>query len=154
MPREPRDRPWVVVFVLLSLLAHLLFVVAIVLVGHFVPPPKLAREPQPPAEVSLTLQAPPPPRPAPKPIFMPTEEDQTAKPHQSIIESDHDSNLHSKSNIARLPDSILPDVNSQHQHATSLSDAPNAPSTTPPKPANPSKTQQDEKGQQATNRQD
>ena len=152
MPREPRDRPWVVVFILLSLLAHLLFVVAIVLVGHFFPPAKMAVPPPPPAEVSLTLQPPPPPLqpPPPKHIFMHTEPDATAKPHPSLVESDNDSTLHSHSTIARLPDSFLPDIVNAHKHPDALNDSPNAPSTTPPKPAakNPGKSQKNQQGKQ------
>jgi hypothetical protein len=135
--RPPRDRPWVVIFILLSLLAHLLFVLAIVVVGQLVPTPKFHDEPQL-SSTTLSLEQPlPPPPPPPTPprphhLFMPTEPDAEAKHQQSAIESDNDTRLKSQSQVARDANSLMPDVNVQRKHASDLNNSPNAPSKQKP----------------------
>jgi cytoskeletal protein RodZ len=134
--RPGRKRSWVVIFILVSLLAHLLLVLTIVLLNHFVPKPDLKSEPPALASTTISLQpTPPPAAPPPKHIFMPTEADAAATHKQTLIESAHDNRLRSQSTQARTSDSIMPDVVSHHRHAADLQNSPNAPSTQPPKPA-------------------
>ena len=155
MPRQTRDRPWVVIFILLSLLAHLLFVLAIVLISHFIPTPKMKTLPQQLTSTTLTIEPPPPLPPlAPQPhhrMFALTNPDDQAKHEIRPIESDNDSELKSQSTVARNPDSLMPDLVRKQQHSSAMEDAPNAPSKTPPRPGNPSSaspSQQQQKSQQ------
>ena len=157
MPRQTRDRPWVVIFILLSLLAHLLFVLAIVLISHLVPTPKFKSLPQQLASTTLSLEQPPPPPPAPPPrprMFALTNPDE-AKHAIRPLESDNDTELKSQSTVARDPNSLMPDLVRKQQHASAMEDAPNAPSKTPPRPGNPSsatQAQQQTKSQQQQNK--
>jgi outer membrane biosynthesis protein TonB len=135
--REAATTRWILIFVLLSLLAHVLIVLAIVLITRFLPVPKITRPEAP--EVSLSL-VPNPVAPPKKPIFIPTTPDANAKHKEEPIESANDTDLKSKSKTARAPDSIMPDVTGQ-EHAPHLNDSPNvqAPqkpqvSSTPPTP--------------------
>src|ERR1700722_5792066 len=112
--RRPYEDPesttmkWVVLFVLLSLLAHVVIVAAIVLITIFMPVPKIV--PAPPASPTVTLSLLPPPVPAKqKPIFVPTTPDAQAKHKEQPIESANDTDLKSKSKTARAPESIMPD---------------------------------------------
>ena len=145
MPRPERTRrPWVVIFILLSLLAHLLLVLTIVVVSRFLPAPKLKTD-APLTSVSLSLEDAPPPSvhskpPPPKHTFFPTTPDKDARHKETQIESDNDTRLKSKSQIARTPDSVMPDVTTTHQHPANLNNAPNAPSKQPPHPAQTSST--------------
>jgi outer membrane biosynthesis protein TonB len=136
--RKSRNRPWVVIFILLSLIAHLLFVLAIVLVSHFMPKPQLKSPPEELASTTLSLQAPPPvppPQRKPRHLFMPTEPDAGAKHKETLIESDNDARLRSQSQVARDSTSIMPDVNVQRKHGSDLRDAPNAPNKPSPNPS-------------------
>jgi outer membrane biosynthesis protein TonB len=152
MPRQSRDRPWVVIFILLSLLAHLLFVVAIVLISHFIPTPKFKSLPQQLTSTTLSLEQPPPPAPPPLPrphlfaLTNPDDAEHAIRP----IESDNDAELKSQSTVARNPDSLMPDIVHKNEHASAMQDSPNAPSKTPPRPGNPSssQSQQQQKTQQ------
>jgi hypothetical protein len=150
MPRKSRDRPWVVIFILLSLLAHLLFVVAIVVVSRFMPTPKLKDNTQL-SSVSLSLEQPPPPVPAiaapPHRIFMPTSPDAEATHKITPIESDNDTRLRSKNQVARAPDSLMPDITAKREHPANMHDSPNAPSKAPPHPAQTSATAQQQQQQ-------
>jgi hypothetical protein len=137
MPRQTRERPWVIIFVLLSLLAHLLFVLTILVISHLIPTPKLKSPPQQITSLTLSLQQPPPPAPPHHRIFALSKPDQS-KPTQQPIESDNDSALHSQSTAARNPDSLMPDLVRKQEHASAMEDSPNAPSKTPPRPGNPS----------------
>jgi outer membrane biosynthesis protein TonB len=140
MPRQSRDRPWVVIFILFSLLAHLLFVVAIVLISHFIPTPKFKSLPQEIASTTLSLQPQPPPPPAnplhPRMFALTNPDD--AKHAIRPIESDNDADLKSQSAVARNPDSLMPDIVRKNEHASAMQDAPNAPSKNPPRPGAPS----------------
>jgi outer membrane biosynthesis protein TonB len=145
-PREPK---WVVTVILLSLLAHLLFVLAIVLVNRFLPPPKLKDQPLAVSSTTLSLEPAPPPAPSlsapPKHVFMPTEEDKDAPHKDTLIESANDTRVKSQSQTARQPDSVMPDVTSKITHPANLKDAPNSPSRQPPHQAQqaaPAKQQQ------------
>lgn len=119
---------------LLSLLAHAVIITLILLISAFMPPEALPHQPVSPT-VSLSLVQPP------KPIFVPTTPDADAKHKQQLIESANDTNLKSKSQKARAPDSIMPDVIGK-EHAPDLNNKPNvqAPpkkqevSSTPPTP--------------------
>ena len=146
--RELRNRPWVVIFILMSLLAHLLLVVAIVVISHFVPPPKLQASNNL-TTVSLSLEPPPPVPPSqtprPKHLFMPTKADAQAPHKETLIESDQDSRLRSQSAVARDANTIMPDVNVKQAHPANLQDSPNAPNKTPPKPAAASAAERQEK---------
>jgi hypothetical protein len=138
--RRPPQRPWVMIFILLSLLAHLLFVLAIIVISHFIPAPKLKQTPDQLSSVSLSLEQPPAPPiaaqpPPPKHIFMPTKPDAQAKHKETLVESDNDSRLRSQSQKSRDPNSIVPDVNVKQKHAANLHDSPNAPSKNKPTPA-------------------
>jgi len=64
--REPEDRTlkWVILFILLSLLAHVFIITAIFLITHFLPEPKFA---PPPKEDKVTLSLLPAPAPPPVP---------------------------------------------------------------------------------------
>ena len=136
--RRPPPRPWVVIFILLSLLAHLLFVLTIVLLNHFLPKPELKSPPQTLSSTTLSLEQPPPTphmAPPPKHIFMPTEPDAGAVHKQTPIESANDTRLKSQSTSARTPDSLMPDITSKVEHPANMRSSPNAPSTQPPHPA-------------------
>ncbi len=140
--REPR---WLLAVILLSLLAHLLFVLAVVLANRFMPPPKLKNSQQL-STTTLSLEPPPPPpRPQPstppKHIFVPTEAQPDAPHKQTLIESANDNRVQSESTAARDPNSVMPDITSKVPHAN-LHDSPNSPSKQPPHPAqNASKSQ-------------
>jgi outer membrane biosynthesis protein TonB len=122
---------------LLSLLAHAVIITAILLIAAVMPiAPAFTHKPPPESAISLSLMAPPPK----KPIFIPTTPDPEAQHKQLPVESANDTNLRSKSQTARKPDSIMPDVTGK-KHAPNLNNAPNvqAPpkqevSSTPPTP--------------------
>jgi len=127
-----------VIFILLSLIAHLLFVLAIVLISHFMPTPELKSPPQELASTTITLEPPPPAVPAPpkpKHPFMPTDPDAGAKHHDTLIESDNDARLKSQSQVARNPQSVMPDIDVKRKHGSALHDAPNAPNKPAPNPS-------------------
>ncbi len=130
---------WIVLFVVLSLLAHAVLLFALVFLSKHIPEPNL--EPEKSPTVALHLIPPPPAVPTPKPIFMPTPDQKNTKHKDSLVQSDHDTVLASKSKTSRKPDSIMPDVVSKDTHATSLDSSPSAPptqksqaETTPPTP--------------------
>jgi len=126
---ESTTTKWVVIFILLSLLAHAIIIAVILLITLFMPVPKLP-EPTPPPNVTLTLQ-PPPPAQRTKPIFVPTAPDPNAQHKQRPIVSANDTDLKSQSKTARAPDSIMPDVNGK-QNNPDLNTSPNV--VAPPKP--------------------
>jgi hypothetical protein len=141
-PREPR---WLVTVILLSLLAHLLFVLALVLANRFMPPPKLKDQPAQLSTTTLSLEPPPPaPQPStpPKHIFMPTEAQPNALHKNTLIESANDNRVQSESHTARDTTSVMPDIDSKIKHPANLKDSPNSPSKEPPHAAqNASKSQ-------------
>ncbi len=145
--RNPYEDPesstakWVLIFLLLSLLAHAVIIAAIILITVFMPVPKLIL-PEP-ASPTMILSL-PPSEPAPampkKPLFIPTTPDANAPHKVQPIESANDTELKSKSKTARAPESIMPDV-SGREHAPNLNNSPNIPapqkpevSSTPPTP--------------------
>ncbi len=145
--RKSRERrPWVVIFILLSLIAHLLFVLAIVLISHFMPKPEIKAAPQEVSSTTLSLQPPQPLAPPPKPkhIFMPTEPDAAAKHKETLVESDNDTRLKSQSQAARTPDSIAPDIKVTQKHGENMRQAPNSPAkpTSNPSAASPGQKSQ------------
>ncbi len=125
-----------VTVIVLSLLAHLLFVLAIVLVNRFMPAPKLKDQSLAVSSTTLSLEPTPPPASSlsapPKHIFMPTEEDKDAVHKETLIESANDTRVKSQSQTARAPDSVMPDVTSKFTKPANLKDAPNSPSKQPP----------------------
>jgi outer membrane biosynthesis protein TonB len=127
---ESTTTKWVVIFVLLSLLAHVLIVAAILLITVFMPVPKIVPEQRSP-NVTLLLQPEPVPAKAPKPHFMVTTPEPNAPHKPQLIESANDTTLKSKSKTARAPESIMPDVTG-NEHAPDLNESPNIPA--PPKP--------------------
>ncbi|HEV3273179.1 MAG TPA: hypothetical protein VGZ93_13455 [Candidatus Methylacidiphilales bacterium] len=139
-PESSTTTRWVVIFILLSLLAHAVIIAAIMLITVFMPAPKIIL-PEPPAtNVTLSLLPPPVPATRPKPVFIPTHP-QANVPHkvQPII-SANDTQLTSKSKTPRAPESIMPDVTGR-PHGADLNNSPNvqAPqkpqvSSTPPTP--------------------
>lgn len=144
---------WVIIFALLSLLAHVVIITAILLVTRFMPVPKINVPPPTNPSVSLSLIPPPQPKVLqPKPpqpsLFLPSNPDANAKPNQDTpIESDNDNRLKSENKQARKSDAPLPDVTGQKNHALDLQNTPLVQatqkpeaSTTPPIPKqNPSK---------------
>jgi outer membrane biosynthesis protein TonB len=134
--RSPYEEPessttkWVIIFVLLSLLAHAVIITAILLITVFMPPPKIVvPEPTSPT-INLSLLPPVPAAPK-KPIFIPTTPQANVKHKQQLVESANDTELQSKSKTARAPDSILPDVTGK-EHQPNLNSSPNV--QTPQKP--------------------
>ena len=70
---ETTSAKWLLIFVAVSLLAHVIIAAIILLITVFMPMPKLATV-KPETDVTLTLApAPPPPVPKQKPIFIPTQ---------------------------------------------------------------------------------
>jgi hypothetical protein len=135
LARNPYEEPesstkWVLIFVLLSLLAHAVIITAILLITRFMPPPKIAI-PEPSPTVKISLVRPPPAATTPKPLFIPTtpQPDAVHKPQRVESENDHD--LTSKSTIARIPNSLMPDVAGK-EHQPSLNSSPTV--QTPQKP--------------------
>jgi len=143
--RSPYEDPesstarWVLIFVLLSLLAHAVIIAAIVLITLFMPVPKFV--PPAPSTTTLTLTPLPPGSATPKkPVFIPTTP-QANVPHKvQPVESANDTELKSKSQTPRAPDSIMPDVTGK-EHNPDLNNSPNVPapqkpevSATPPTP--------------------
>ena len=136
MPLKSRDRPWVMIFILLSLLAHLVFVLVILLISHFFPAPKFKTDAQL-ASTTITLEdAPgePPKPPPPHRAFVPTNPDKEATPKPQPIESDNDHRLTTEATKARDDTSLMPDIEAKLKNAN-LTKAPNAPSQQPPHPA-------------------
>jgi outer membrane biosynthesis protein TonB len=130
--RESSTLKWVMIFVLLSLLAHVLILAVILAITHFLPVPKLRAVTPPVNTVQLTLlPPPPPPQPRKPPPFVPTNADAQAKHKTQPILSAHDTDLKSRSQTARNPESLMPDVNGSEHH----SDLNNSPSVqAPPTP--------------------
>jgi hypothetical protein len=126
--RESTTTKWVVIFVVLSLLAHVVIVAAIYLITHFLPAPKI--KPLAPIPPTLKLSLMPAPAPPPQRTFVTTPKDPNAKPKVVPIESANNANLKTKSQKARAPDSIMPDVVGKRL-APSLN---NTPKLTLPKP--------------------
>lgn len=154
MPYQDEDRDsaptkWVAIFVLLSILAHAVIILAVILLAAYVPAPKLDAPPQTPPTVNVTLMPQPPPKQRP---FMPTEAQTNVKPKNTLVESDNDVNLTSQSKQNRTADSIMPDVVSKVQHSSQLQDSPNSPSKQPPQQATapPTAKQEDQPKKQET----
>jgi outer membrane biosynthesis protein TonB len=122
--RESITLRWLFIFVLLSLLAHVLILGIILVITHFMPVPKIKPVTPPVHTVNLTLvPPPPPPAPKPKPLFMPTAPDAQAQHKLRPIVSANDTDLKTQSQKPRDPNSIMPDVNGQ-QHHSDLNNAP------------------------------
>ncbi|MCE0482637.1 MAG: hypothetical protein LV479_00180 [Methylacidiphilales bacterium] len=133
---------WVTIFVLISLLAHVLFISGLLLVAHYVPAPKFATPPPPTTpKVTLTLIPPPPAPPQPRPFMVTPPQPNTPPPKDAQVESNNDTRLTSQSQQSRSNNSVMPDVVSQHQHADSLHNSPNIPSKPKPGPTSPQKQQ-------------
>jgi len=132
--RNPYEEPessttkWIILFVLLSVFAHILIVGLIILISGHLPATKL---PEPEKQtINLTL-LPPSAAPQPKPLFVPTEEQLNAAHKKQMIESANDHDLMTKNQQARNANSLMPDVTG-HEHRPDLNDAPK--SMAPPKP--------------------
>jgi len=138
--QESTTTKWLVIFVLLSLLAHAIIIAVILLITVFMPVPKMAPPEPPSPSVTLSLQPAPAPVRPPMPHFMVTAPEPNAPHKQQLIQSANDHELTSKSKTARAPDSVMPDVVAR-EHAANLNESPNvqAPQTpqvssTPPTP--------------------
>jgi outer membrane biosynthesis protein TonB len=143
--RNPYEDPesstgkWVLIFVLLSLLAHAIIIATILLITIFMPVPKFV--PPAPSTTTMTLTPLPPGSATPKkPLFVPTTPDANAPHKVQPVESANDTELKSKSKNPRAPDSIMPDVTGR-EHNPDLNNSPNIPapqkpevSSTPPTP--------------------
>lgn len=141
---------WLVIFVVVSLLAHVLFISAILLISHFMPVMKLPPPPPAPPNVTLSLMPAPVQPPPMKHPFMMTPEQPNAKPKQTLIESNHDTQVASHSKTSRQPDNVMPDVTSPHKHASDLHESPNSPSKQPQNPSPPTPKQPDQPKQPPT----
>ncbi|MCE0521746.1 MAG: hypothetical protein LV480_02420 [Methylacidiphilales bacterium] len=137
-PDSSATARWVAIFVLLSLLAHAIIIAIILLITIFMPVPKIIVPVPASPTVSLSL-VPPAPAPPRKPIFIPTTPDANAPHKEQPIESANDTELKSRSKVARAK-SIMPDVIGK-EHANDLNTSPSvqAPptpqvSSTPPTP--------------------
>jgi len=136
-PRPTYEEPesstfkWVSIFVLLSLLAHVLIISVILLITLFVPVPKIIPPEPPPPTVSLSLLSPPPPTMPHKPIFIPTPAD-TSTPHKpQNVESAYDHVLTSKNQTPRKPDTPMPDITGK-PHNNDLNTKPQVQNTQKP----------------------
>ena len=127
---ESSSTKWVLTFVLLSLLAHAVIIIALLLITIFLPPPKVTL-PAPPPATTLTLESLPPAPPKQKPLFVPTKPQANVTPTKQRIESANDTKLTSKNQVARDPNSLLPDVTGK-PHSSDLNDSPAV--KAPPKP--------------------
>jgi outer membrane biosynthesis protein TonB len=129
--REPEDKAvkWVILFILLSLLAHVLIISVILLITRFMPPPKFA--PDEPKDSKVTLSLVPAPAAPPKPIFVPTQQQPNVPHTQQEIESAYDTLRQSQSRVARDATSLLPDVEGK-PHSPDMRNSPQVPA--PPKP--------------------
>lgn len=137
MSVEERDSSkvmWPTIFVLLSLLAHIIAILVVLLISIHMPTPKLPTASQPAPEVTLSLVA-PPPKPQPKQrIFMTTNPAAATKtPQKTPVEADVTTALQSQTPKARTPDSILPDMAGKKNMPPNFQETPFSP---------PSKTQQ------------
>jgi outer membrane biosynthesis protein TonB len=104
--------------ILLSLFAHALVFVLILLANIFTPMLQLAPDKTNPT-INITLAPPPPP----KTMFIPTTP-QPNTPHKvQPVESANDTELQSQSKVARDTTSIMPDVQGK-PHADSLNNSP------------------------------
>ncbi len=131
---------WILIFILLSLLAHAVVIAIILLLSHFVPAPKLEAPPVKPPSTTMSL-IPPPAAQKPKHVFMPTQAQDNAPHKDTLIESDHDTQVASHSKKSRDNNSVMPDVVSEKKHSADLINSPNIQakptpqnSTTPPTP--------------------
>jgi len=122
LPGSPKG--WLIAVIVLSLLAHVLIVLAFVVVGRHMPkwsePVKIEKPP----EVALVLAPPPPP--AAKPEFFPTQPQANAPHKAAPFISDNDAALQSRNQQARKPNSPLPDVTGQPDHSFDLQSTPPA----------------------------
>jgi outer membrane biosynthesis protein TonB len=131
---------WVVLFVVLSLLAHAILLIAIVFLSKHIPAPSIPQQEPAPTTTIQLIQ--PPPQAAPKTIFMPTHpQKDVPPPKNSLVESDNNTKLSSESKTSRKPDTIMPDIVSPAKHSSSMDTSPSAPptkaqdsQTTPPAP--------------------
>jgi len=139
---------WVVLFICLSVAAHVLLITVLIILSKHIPAPRLEAATKAPS-VTMTLIEPPPKPvmpPAPKHVFMTTPEQKNAPHKETLVESNNDAQLASMSKQARKPDSFMPDVESKDNHPSALNSSPAAPpakpqeATPPPAPkADPSK---------------
>jgi outer membrane biosynthesis protein TonB len=141
---EDSNKLWLVIFVLLSLLVHIVTILAIFLISIYIPAPKIEPSQTSP-EVTLSLLPPPPPpevQPPKRSVFMSTAPDPTAQPNQNTpIESDNTTALKSRTQMARAPDSVLPDVAAPKKHALDFQDTPYVPPTQNPQKPSPPQAQ-------------
>ena len=112
-----------IIFILLSLLAHVVLITAILLVTRFMPAPKFA--PNTPKDEKITLSLIPAPAPPPAEADLRSHAArQKNVPHtQQVIESANDVLLQSRSKTARDANSIMPDVEGK-QHAPDMNTSP------------------------------
>ena len=106
--REPESTTtkWVIIFVMISLLAHALIIAIILLITILMPPPKIVIPKQDATNVTLSLLPPPAPKPVQKPIFIATAPDPKAQHKQQIVESANDHDLTSSAKKALNPDAV------------------------------------------------
>lgn len=145
--RETTPVPWVIIFVLLSMLVHVITGLVIWIINLHIPAPKLPLTHLSAPATSLTLMSTPPPAPPSRTMFLPTEKDPLAPPQKSPIESDNDVILKSK-NKARDADAPLPDATGTSKTKLEFKDTPYVPSkkeqpaSAPPSPPHQSAAQQ------------
>ncbi len=109
--REPEDKTlkWVIIFIVLSLLLHLVIFTIILLLTHFTPAPKFVQDEKQQPKIALTV-VPPPTPPMQKPTFIPTQPQKNAPHVQRQIQSANDTELQTQSKVAHDQNSLLPEV--------------------------------------------
>lgn len=146
--RESTSTKWVVLFVLLSILAHIVTFLVIFFCAKHLPAPKLSAAPPEEPSISMSLEAPPAPKSPPKPktsMFLPTTPDAEAKKTDTPIESDNTTRLKSESQKTRVVDSVVPDVTAKDRHSLDMQTTPLVQSEpTPPVATAPPTPKQDQ----------
>ncbi len=132
---ESTGKLWLTIFVLLSLLVHIVTILAIIVISAHMPVPRVDPVSQASPEVALTL-LPPPPQPPKPSVFLPTTAD-TAKNFnpKTPIESEHNTQLSSPTQTARAPDSVMPDLDGKQNHTPDMRDTHYVPATQDPQVA-------------------
>jgi hypothetical protein len=125
--RESSTTKWIIFFVLLSLLAHVIIIAILVICSIFIPKPKFEVPKPTNNSVTLSLMQAPPQQPPQKKNsdFFPTKPDPNAKPDpHAQFQSDNDSQAKSESKEARDKNAPLPDVNGKQTKTADLNSSP------------------------------
>ncbi|HUB66281.1 MAG TPA: hypothetical protein VL981_02195 [Candidatus Methylacidiphilales bacterium] len=119
---DPDSTTLVKSFTAVLLLVYGMPVLVLVLLAIFFPPQTIDFVPPKISEINLSLFTPSPPH-----ISLPTRPQLNVRPKNTLVESDNDTNLTSRSQQSRKPDSVMPDIVSLNKHGDSLWESPNTP---------------------------